>query len=160
MKKLDKRIEQRIEDFLNKSERSINEAKEIFRGYLSSFPSIIEKAQECVELSLKALFLLVGENYPKDHAVGKFLTKNFLETKLKGFPPYLIWEKIPHIRLISNTLADWKNLATYGDEEIDAASNQIFGEDEANFAIKGAEKALDSVRSCYYHYRYEVSKMN
>ena len=159
MEKLDVRTEKIIEDFLAKAEKFLEEAKAISNGYIPQFSLVVRKAHDSVELALKVLFLIVGGDYPKpkNHNIGQFLTKEFLDTKLKDFPPYLIWEKIPHIRLISTTLAKWKDLAMYGDEEINAASNQIFGREEANFSIKGAEEIINSIRSFYYHYRYKVS---
>jgi HEPN domain-containing protein len=60
---------------LNYGQRLLSEAKECYEDMLNSYARnswnmVVRRAQEVVELSLKALLKMVGVEYPKSHDVG------------------------------------------------------------------------------------------
>jgi HEPN domain-containing protein len=114
-----------------RAERALEEARDLYES--NDYPYCIIRAKECIELTLKAVFILVGEKYPKKHDVSKELTK--ISEK---FPEWFK-EKLAKIKLSSKLSEEWKNLAMYGDEELGLSPERIFNYLEAKLILKHAE---------------------
>jgi len=85
--------------FINDASYSLEEAKQaVNRGI---YHRAVRRAQECVELSLKATLRLLGVEYPRQHEVGGLLPKVSVERELpewflsRSVEIYLIggWQK-------------------------------------------------------------------
>jgi len=100
----------------------------------------VRLAQECVELSLKALLLSAGVEPPKWHDVGKTLRDN------AGRFPRLTGEQVKELAHISARLRADRERSMYGDEETGIPADQLYTDYDAAVAAEWAGKVLDVLR--------------
>ena len=62
----------RAEDFIKRAERCLDDAR---RSQYDEYAVSIERASECIELSLKAAILSIGEKYPTEHDTSEDLLR-------------------------------------------------------------------------------------
>lgn len=127
----------RAEDFIKRAERCLEEAR---RSQYDEYAISIERASECIELSLKAVILSVGKSYLKEHDIGEDLLR--FRDKFSGkfkeeIPLFAFWSKI------TTTLY---NYAKYGYEHADAPARVLFDENDARVWIGHAEKVFSVSR--------------
>jgi len=115
-----------------RAEKLLDEARDLYDSY--DYPGCICRAQECVELTLKAIFGIFGKEYPKKHDVSEELARI-----CNKFPAWF-YEKLAKIKVSSKLLAWWRKLALYGDEDLKLPPERIFGEVEAKLALVHAEE--------------------
>ena len=99
-----------------------------------SWNMVIRRAQEVVELSLKALLKMMGVEYPKNHDVGRVFGRACVEMGLRIEP-----KELDELKSISSDLADVRAPAFYMEE--------IYDQQDAEKAKAGAGKVLDFARS-------------
>ena len=88
---------------------------EMLRAYeRGSWNIVIRRAQEVVELSLKALLKMIGVEYPKNHDVGGVFGRVCVEMDLKVKP-----KELDELKSISSDLADVRASAFYMEEIYD-----------------------------------------
>jgi len=98
------------EGFISDASYSLEEARQsINRGI---YHRAVRRAQECVELSLKATLRLLGVEYPRQHEVGELVRRVIVE---RASPEWFLSE-LPTIVLISKRLVESRGPAFYGDE--------------------------------------------
>jgi HEPN domain-containing protein len=100
----------------------------------------VRRAQECVEMSLKAILRSMGVEYPKEHDVSKAL-----EVSRGKFPDWFS-AKIPKFMEISKDLSKKRGPAMYGYESEMKPSSDIFDEEDANSAISSAKEVFEACR--------------
>lgn len=59
------------QDYIKRANRCFKESKDAFKD--EDYPITIRRAQECVELSLKAVLRFIAIEYPRDHDVSSAL---------------------------------------------------------------------------------------
>jgi len=125
------------ESFLKRARSKLDEAK----GYLESYhyPESISASQECIELSIKAIFMLLQEKYPKKH---EFSEEEF-EAILKKISDKLKYLDFHKLYLYSKFWLSFYTVAKYGLEKIGVGPEKLFEKEEAGLALKHADK-------CYY----------
>lgn len=97
----------------------------------------VRRAQEVVELALKAALRLVGVEVPHIHDVG-ILLKDHREK----FPEAFRGE-IDRLASISRRLRREREASFYGDEEIGAPPQQLYVEADARTALEDARYVLE-----------------
>ena len=127
----------RAEDFIRRAERCLEDAR---RSQYDEYAISIERASECIELSLKAAILSIGERYPTKHDVSEDLLR--LHDKFLGE----FKENIPLFALWSKTTTNFYTFTKYGYELLDTPANILFDGDDARTWAKHAEKALSTSR--------------
>ena len=60
------------QSYLKRAYNKLNEAKSQLQKY--NYAESVSASQECIELSVKAVFLVLGEHFPKQH---EFKEQNF-----------------------------------------------------------------------------------
>lgn len=125
-------------DYMKRAKRCFAESKSAFED--QDYPITIRRAQECVELSLKAILRSIAIEYPRDHDVGEAL-----ETAKDIFPDWFSI-KIVDFKRISRDLSKKRGPAIYGYEASLRPASDIFSRDDAEEALKSAEDVYDS---CY-----------
>ncbi|MGB9760039.1 MAG: HEPN domain-containing protein, partial [Thermoproteota archaeon] len=103
------------------------------------YPESISASQECIELSIKAIFLLLQKEYPKKH---EFEEEEF-EAILEKVPEKLKYLDFPKLYLYSKFWLSFYTVAKYGLEKIGIGPEKLFEREEAELALKHA-------RRCYY----------
>jgi len=126
-------------DYIKRAGRCLKESKDAFED--NDFPITIRRAQECVELSLKAILRSTAIEYPRTHDVGESL-----EFVLEKFPSWFS-ARIPDFKRISKDLSKKRGPALYGYEAQLVPASDIFSKNDAEEALMSAE---DVFGSCSY----------
>jgi HEPN domain-containing protein len=96
----------------------------------------ISSFQECVELSIKAIFLLLTDSYPRSH---EFKDKEFKDM-LGHVPEALVHLEFHKLYLYSKFWSSFYTTAKYGLENFGTGAEKLFGAEEATLAKLHAEK--------------------
>lgn len=96
----------------------------------------VSASQECIELSIKAIFLLVDLEYPREH---KFTEEQFREI-LKRIPAKLAHRDFPKVYLHSMFWSMFYTVAKYGLEKVQVGPDKLFEKEEAELALKHARR--------------------
>ena len=140
---IDKKSMRMAESYVSRALNKLFEAKEhLKKGHYSES---ISSSQECIELSIKAIFLLLNKNYPRKH---EFTEKEFEEI-LRKTPPELGDSELPKLYLYSKFWSHFYTVAKYGLEEIGMGADKLFEKEEAELALKHAERCNNSARSIF-----------
>ena len=128
------------ESFLKRAWSKLDEAK----GYLESYhyPESISASQECIELSIKAIFMLLQEEYPRRH---EFNEEEF-EAILKKIPDKLKYLDFHKLYLYSKFRLSFYTVAKYGLEKIGVGPEKLFEKEEAELALKHARRCYEGAR--------------
>jgi HEPN domain-containing protein len=150
------------ESFIRRAERKLEEAKRFLESYLPSYPESISAAQECMEFSIKAIFLMLLNKYPRKHRVMKSEFQevmkmiNELSNHIKQ--ELLQWtidiEEFPKLYLYSEFWQNFYTIVKYGDEELGIPAEKLFGKEEANLALKHAEKCYELASKLENYFKY------
>jgi len=143
----------KVEEHLKRSEELLEEANKAIwraRNLIKSFDynGVVEAAQHCIELSIKALYWLVGlvPPKPKSHDVGIELMKVI---RRLCFPDAYssLRESLARMRWISTMWAWAHSTSMYGCLNIPAS--KIFKEKDARIAIDHASDILSNCRTIF-----------
>jgi len=137
-----------VESFLNRAWHKLDEAKDHLKRL--HYPESISASQECMELSIKAIFLLLQEEYPKRH---DFKEEEF-ERILEKVPESLQYLNLPKIYLFTKFWLNFYTIAKYGFEKLGVGPEKLFGEEEANLALKHAEECRMAASQIESHVKY------
>jgi HEPN domain-containing protein len=99
----------------------------------------VSSFQECIELSIKAIFLLLTDSYPKSH---EFKDKEFKDI-LDKIPSVLVYLEFHKLYLYSKFWSNFYTIAKYGLENFSIGAEKLFGQEEAELAKQHSEK-------CYF----------
>jgi HEPN domain-containing protein len=124
------------QDYIKRAKRCFKESKDAFED--KDYPITIRRAQECVELSLKAVLRFIAIEYPRDHDVS-----SALEIAREMFPAWFS-KKITEFMRISRDLSKKRGPAIYGYEAQLRPASEIFSRDDANDALVSAENVYSS----------------
>jgi HEPN domain-containing protein len=151
-----------VESFIKRAGKRFEEAKKYLEGYFPSYPESISASQECIEFSLKAIFLMLLNKYPKEHWISKHELQEVMEriseiSKNKK-SELLQWriniEDFPKLYLYSEFWQKFYTVAKYGDEELGIPAEKLFGKEEADLALKHAEKCRNLASAIQNYLKY------
>jgi len=128
------------------SQRLYLEAKECYESLLysygkSSWNMVVRRAQEVVELSIKALLKFMGVEYPKNHDVGAILEITYIQSNIK-----VENADIARIKQISYELAKDRGPAFYM-EKIYSEENAEKAKADAEFVMNFASALSKKLRT-------------
>ncbi|MEM2924750.1 MAG: HEPN domain-containing protein [Methanocellales archaeon] len=123
-------------DYIKRAGRFLKECISAFED--GDYPVAVRRAQECVELSLKAALRSIGVEYPREHDVSKAL-----EVVGDKFPEWFS-VKIPRFMEISRDLSKKRGLAMYGYEVEFKPASKIFDRGDGENAIACAREVFES----------------
>ena len=119
------------QDYIKRAKRCFKESKDAFED--DDYPITVRRAQECVELSLKAALRFIAIEYPRDHDVSSALEI------ARGKFPVRFSKKIPEFMRISRDLSKKRGPAIYGYEAQLRPASEIFSREDANDALVSAD---------------------
>jgi HEPN domain-containing protein len=122
------------ESYLKRAGNKYDEAEEHLKK--RHYPESISASQECIELSIKAIFLLLQEEYPKEH---KFKEEEF-GVILDKIPEKLKYLDFHKFYLYFKFWSSFYIIAKYGLEKIGVGADKLFEKEEAELALKHADK--------------------
>ena len=123
-------------DYIKRARRCFKESKTAFDD--EDYPITIRRAQECVELSLKAVLRSFAIEYPREHDVS-----GALEMLKDKFPDWFS-VNIPEFIRISRDLSKKRGPAMYGYEAEFRPASDIFSREDAEEALKSAEGVFEA----------------
>lgn len=124
------------QDYIKRAKRCLKESKDAFED--GDYPIAIRRAQECVELSLKAVLRGITVEYPREHDVS-----DSLEIAKEKFPDWFS-SRIPEYIRISRDLAKKRGPALYGYEAQLTPASEIFSKNDAEETLLSAKEVFDS----------------
>ncbi len=138
------------ESFLTRARHELEDAK----SHHSSlhYAESITSSGQCIEFSLKAVFLLLEEEYPKRHS----FTDDEAEKLLQRVPKELEYYDFPRLFLFSKLWSNFHTLAKYGDEKLGIGAEKLFKKEEADLALHHANKCLQAGERLRSHIKYEL----
>jgi HEPN domain-containing protein len=125
-------------DYMKRADRCLKESRDAFQD--SDFPITIRRAQECVELSLKAILRSIAVEYPREHDVGESL-----DMVKEKFPDWFSYN-IPAFITISRDLSKKRGPALYGYEAQLRPASDIFSRNDAVEALNSADEVFNECR--------------
>jgi len=130
------RTDELASDYIDRAELTLEEARGAFEKEVYSLT--IRRAQETVELSLKAALRFLAIEYPRDHDVSDVLL-SIEETRQL---PDWFKEKIEYMMSVSSDLARKRGPAFYGIERTVMPASKLFDKDEGSRALRNAEEVF------------------
>ena len=106
------------------------------------YDEAVSSFQECIELSIKAIFLLLTHGYPKSH---EFKDKEFKDI-LDKVPKALVNLEFHKLYLYSRFWSNFYTIAKYGLENFSVGAEKLFGPEEAELARLHSEKCYHAAR--------------
>lgn len=123
------------ESFLKRARNKLDEARLELKNWHHA--ESISASQECIELSMKAIFLLLIESYPRRH---EFKDEDF-EPLLDKIPEDMKkYHNFPRLYLLHKLWSDFYGVSKYGYEKFGLGPEKLFQKEEAELAIKHAEE--------------------
>lgn len=131
--------------YLRRASKKLDEAKRHAQTY-DEWPEVISSSQECMEFSIKAIFLLALQEHRKGHG---FSVDDLLPV-FKEMPSEKQKPKFWRLALISTFWQRLYVLAKYGYEHLGVGPEKIFGKDEGQLAMKHASECYDAAKGLAY----------
>lgn len=149
-----------IEGWIDKASNHLQAARDHAKsGYRCS--EAVQAAQECVELSVKAVLSLLHVEFPKAHdwhpqkkpfeQIARQITERQLLEKLAG-QNLSHSVPLPRLLLLMNFWGQFYLTAKYGFEaELLASAQDLFQPDDANLAVQHAEECHRAAVALRFH---------
>jgi HEPN domain-containing protein len=158
------RKEEFLKSFIDGAGEKLEEAKRKLKGYLPNYSEIVCRSRECIEFSIKAVFLLLLGKYPKEHRITRSEFREIIKKvdempadQRKDLLPW-IGEEFPRLYLYSEFWQRFHTVAEYGDEELGFPREKLFGEKEAAFAVEHAERCKELAFKLWNYFKYTLKK--
>lgn len=120
--------------WIERASNKLAEAKEHLKSY--HYSESISASQECIELSIKSILMLIQRSYHKRH---EFKEEEF-EQILNNIPEKLKNLDFPKLYLYSRFWSEFYTIAKYGLEKIGVPAQKLFEKEESELALKHADK--------------------
>jgi HEPN domain-containing protein len=130
------RTEEMARDYLTRAAMTLEEARTAAANGIHSLA--VRRAQETVELSLKAALRFLAIEYPREDDVSEVLLK------VKGTRTLPEWfnDRLEFLMHVSSDLARKRGPAFYGDKITATPASHLFTAEEGVRAIKEAEEVF------------------
>ena len=126
------KINELAESYIKRAWNKCNEAEESLKRI--HYAESVSASQECIELSLKAIFLLLESKHSKSH---QFSEEEF-EKILGKIPEKLKYLDFHKLYLYSRFWSAFYTVAKYGLEKIGVGPEKLFEKEEVELALKHA----------------------
>lgn len=148
-----------IEGWIDKASNQLQAARQHLKSY-TQYSEVIQASQECVELSVKSVFSLLGIAFSPNHGweqdkkqfatIAEQIQKRHLLYKLTS--QYLDHTvNLPRLLFLMNFWAQFYNTAKYGLEAgYLAPAKDLFKKEEAELAVQHAQECCQAAS----HLRY------
>jgi len=127
-------------DYIRRASRTLGEARDAFNA--KDYPLTVRRAQEAVELSLKAALRFLAVEYPREHDVRDVLLE---VAKSRELPDWFMNE-VEFMAAVSSDLARKRGPAFYGDEQALKPPSSLFTQADASNVLKDAERVYENCR--------------
>jgi HEPN domain-containing protein len=138
------------ESLIKKARDLVSKAEEELK-YSAIYSNVVLWCQEAIELSGKAIFKIMGLDFPKEHQLlfeerkerrGE-IKSEVKELLKKEFPKYFAYkEDIPRVIFLTYFWYNFYTIAKYGMSEIDIPPDKLFLKEDAELALKHAKDCV------------------
>lgn len=131
------------EDFINRAWVKIEEARRQIKTI--QYDTCISASQECIELSVKGIFLLLIGDYRQQHEIKEEEFNKILSSTPEGITHI----NFARIWLLNKFWATFYTIAKYGSKQLKASAARLFQKEEAELALRHADEvygAADGVK--------------
>jgi len=149
------------ENLIRKAEDLVSISEKALAGVLYS--NVIANCQEAIELSAKAIFKIMGLDFPKEHQLlfekeGKEEIKEVTKKLLSmEFPKYFIYkDELPRVIFLSYFWHRFYTIAKYGISELNLPPDRLFKKEEAELALNHAKLCVRIAENLLYAKKDEV----
>lgn len=111
------------------------------------YPESISACQECIELSIKAIYHFAAVKFPPEHTFAEESYKRVLENIATCASKR---KNLERLYMISTFWSSTYSLAKYGYQKIGVGPEIIFQKKEAVLALLHAFEVYDQARNIYY----------
>lgn len=135
------------EGLIKKARDLVYKAEEELKGY-GDYSNIVLWCQEAIELCGKAVFKIMGLEFPKEHQL-LFTREREVKPEIKKlleseFPKYFAYkEDIPRVIFLTFFWHDFYTIAKYGLSEINIPPSKLFLKEDAELALKHAKNCVN-----------------
>jgi len=136
------------ESFLKRAYKKQSEAEEHLKQL--NYSESVSSSQECIELSIKAMFLLFTAEYPKRHT---FRDEEF-EALFEKVPEKLRYLDFPRLFLHSKFWGAFYEVAKYGDERLGVGPEKLFRKEEAELTLTHARECRQAAERLLNYVKY------
>lgn len=127
----DLNTEEMAADYIKRARTFLKEAR--FTLGEEDYPTTVRRAQECIEISVKAVLRALSVEFPKEHEVSEVLLSLEIEE------PVWFKENRRKIADIMRETAPHRGPAMYGFEKELRPASELFGKEDAEEALKDAD---------------------
>lgn len=124
-----------VKDYIQTARDCLEQANQCFQR--GNYNMTVRRAQECVEMSLKATLRLLSIEYPYRHDVG-----DVVESLGEKNVPKWFLKQIPEFAEVSRKLSEKRGPAMYGYESELKPATEIFDTEDAKDALESADKVF------------------
>ena len=136
------------ESFVQRAQNKENEARaETERGH---YAESISASQECIELSMKTIFLLLTDSYPRRH---DFKEEEF-EPLLDRIPKELQYYNFPRLYLLHRLWSGFYTVSKYGYDKFGTGPEKLFKKEEAELALRHAGDCRHAAYALFQRIKY------
>jgi HEPN domain-containing protein len=132
------------EDLIKKSRSLVSSAEEELKGY-GSYSNVILWCQTAIELSGKAIFKIMGLDFPKEHQLmlekRNDMRPEVKELLRKDFPKFFDKDKVPRMLFLTYFWSEFYTVAKYGVGNI--PPDKLFTREDAELALKHAKDCVN-----------------
>ncbi len=129
---MDQKTKDMANGFLERARNKREEAQAQEKHF--DYAESVSAAQECIELSAKATFLLLRGDYPRTH---EFSEEQF-EPLLEKLPQEVAFRNFPRLYLLHRFWSAFYTTSKYGLEKLGTPAKALFEKSEAELAIRHA----------------------
>ena len=153
------------ENLIKKADDLLSQSKEALKRY-TSYSNIIANCQSAIELSTKAIFNLMGLEFPKSHQLlfeqkkeGKEIREDVKKLLQSNFPKNFTYKKeLPRVIFLTYFWGQFYTIAKYGIDELNIPPDELFKREDAELAVNHAELCVRVANNLFYHRKREESE--
>jgi len=142
---------EQAESWLRRANIKLEEARnQLQQKY--NYPESVSASQECIELSIKAIFSITGREFTKDHKIKEEEFKELLDKIPQDVKNIYYY---PRIFLLSEFWSYFYTIAKYGLERLKVGSDKLFTDKEAKLALEHAKDCYHASSAVHDKLRWE-----
>lgn len=132
------------EDYINRAWVKLEEARRQMQAL--HYDTCISASQECIELSVKGILLVLVGDYRPQHEVSD---KEFKEI-LSSTPDEISHVDFARIWMLNKFWASFYTIAKYGNKQLEVSAARLFHKEDAELALKHADDVYSAASSVKY----------
>jgi HEPN domain-containing protein len=132
------------EDYVNRARVKLEEARRQMQSI--QYDTCISASQECIELSVKGIFLMLLGDYQPQHEARESEFKRMLSSTPDGIGHI----DFARIWMVNKFWATFYTTAKYGNKQLGVSAARLFRKEDAELALKHADDVYTAASTIRY----------